>query len=277
MQCVLNRIPPFTFWLVLAVPFVAAPPYMYAALSTGELCFSIVDCFNAESAMILNRTGMNLLVFLLLTFCAVRTFPTLPGDDVVRHHRYFLILTLICLHVVLLGLDISLVGKYVSDEQHLFLATLVKLCFLYFVMISVFRFFSEAFTVPETKMVSEEPELSEKEKQIALQLVDLLNKEKIYCDLHISRDRLAEKLNIKTYQLSHIINRHFEKSYTDLISDHRVDDAKQRLMSSSEPITAIAYDVGFGSIASFNRVFKERCGMSPSAYRTKNRKNIVFS
>ncbi len=33
------------------------------------------------------------------------------------------------------------------------------------------------------------------------------------------------------------------------------------------PVTQIAFDVGFNSLASFNRVFKETTGQSPTEYR----------
>ena len=38
-------------------------------------------------------------------------------------------------------------------------------------------------------------------------------------------------------------------------------------MTTNEPITQIAYDCGFGSQSTFNRVFKELFGMSPRQLR----------
>lgn len=47
----------------------------------------------------------------------------------------------------------------------------------------------------------------------------------------------------------------------------RVSRAKLMLAESSRSIKQIAFNVGFGSIAQFNRVFKKQCGASPSEYR----------
>jgi AraC-like DNA-binding protein len=50
-----------------------------------------------------------------------------------------------------------------------------------------------------------------------------------------------------------------------------VEEAKQRLSDEETAVTVIAFEVGFSSIASFNRVFKGLTGMSPSAYRSRMR------
>jgi two-component system response regulator YesN len=54
-----------------------------------------------------------------------------------------------------------------------------------------------------------------------------------------------------------------------------VEEAKGRLIGEETPITTIAFDVGFNSIPSFNRVFKHITGLSPSEYRSHiGRKNV---
>jgi AraC-like DNA-binding protein len=47
----------------------------------------------------------------------------------------------------------------------------------------------------------------------------------------------------------------------------RLSRAAARLRSSDEPISAIAFDAGFGDLSTFNRRFKRVMGCSPGAYR----------
>jgi AraC-like DNA-binding protein len=47
----------------------------------------------------------------------------------------------------------------------------------------------------------------------------------------------------------------------------RLHRAAVRLRSSSEPISAIAFDAGFGDLSTFNRRFRRVMGCSPGAYR----------
>jgi len=95
--------------------------------------------------------------------------------------------------------------------------------------------------------------------------------EKAYRNGRLSLDSLAERLNLQPYQLSGIINSRMGKSFTEFVADYRIDDVKKRLADPGESanILNIAYDAGFGTKASFNRIFKERTGLTPSEFRRK--------
>jgi transcriptional regulator GlxA family with amidase domain len=44
-----------------------------------------------------------------------------------------------------------------------------------------------------------------------------------------------------------------------------------RLATSSEPVSAIAFETGFGDLSTFNGRFRDVFGMSPTAYRSRER------
>ena len=95
--------------------------------------------------------------------------------------------------------------------------------------------------------------------------------EKIYRNGRISLDSLAERLGLQPHQLSAIVNSRLGRSFTELVADYRVEEVKKRLSDPAEKanILNIAYDAGFGTKASFNRIFKERTGLTPSEFRRK--------
>jgi AraC-like DNA-binding protein len=95
--------------------------------------------------------------------------------------------------------------------------------------------------------------------------------EKIYRSARLSLDSLAERLGLQSHQLSAIVNSRLGRSFTELVADYRVEEVKKRLSDPSEKanILNIAYDAGFGTKASFNRIFKERTGLTPSEFRRK--------
>jgi len=99
----------------------------------------------------------------------------------------------------------------------------------------------------------------------------LFHVEKIHRNERLSVDSLAERLGFPPHQLSGIINGRLGKSFTDLVADFRVNDVKKRLSDPEEKanILNIAFDAGFGTKASFNRIFKEQTGLTPSEYRRK--------
>ncbi len=108
------------------------------------------------------------------------------------------------------------------------------------------------------------PELKQK-----LLLYMEANKPYLKSDLKISE--LAESLSVPYHQLSQLINYEFLVNFYDFINKYRVEDAKKLLIEDNRnyKILAIAYEVGFNSKATFNRVFKKFTELTPSDFKEK--------
>ena len=108
------------------------------------------------------------------------------------------------------------------------------------------------------------PELKEK-----LLLFMESNKPYLKSDLKISE--LANSLSVPYYQLSQLINDEFSVNFYDFINKYRVEEAKKLLIEDTRnfKILAIAYEVGFNSKATFNRVFKKITSFTPSEFKEK--------
>jgi AraC-like DNA-binding protein len=50
-----------------------------------------------------------------------------------------------------------------------------------------------------------------------------------------------------------------------------LDQAVDRLIITSDPISEIAYDLGYQNVSSFNRLFRQRFGVTPSEFRGARR------
>lgn len=82
-------------------------------------------------------------------------------------------------------------------------------------------------------------------------------------------DIMSNELNLSKARISQTINEIDKKNFYQLINGFRVEEFKNLLADpSKEHITflGLAHEAGFNSKASFNRVFKEFTGHSPSAY-----------
>jgi AraC-like DNA-binding protein len=73
--------------------------------------------------------------------------------------------------------------------------------------------------------------------------------------LHISNSTLQRRLAVEG------------TSYQTLKDELRRDMAIARLNTSSAPLAALAYELGFGDSAAFQRAFKQWTGSAPGAYR----------
>jgi AraC-like DNA-binding protein len=102
----------------------------------------------------------------------------------------------------------------------------------------------------------------------------LLQIEKVHRNARLSLDSLSERLSLQPHQLSGIVNSRLGKTFTDLVADCRIEDVKKRLSDPGETanILNIAYDAGFGTKASFNRIFKGRIGLTPSEFKKRHQR-----
>jgi AraC-like DNA-binding protein len=79
---------------------------------------------------------------------------------------------------------------------------------------------------------------------------------------------LARKLGTNTAYLSRGLNEGLGLGFAEAINGLRVEHVAARLRDCADgDILKLAIDAGFGSKATFNRVFKERFGVTPSVYR----------
>jgi len=111
--------------------------------------------------------------------------------------------------------------------------------------------------------------LPEKEKKFIYTLQNYMNEYKPYLNSGLTINKLSRELDVTPEYLSKIINKHLNKNFFDFINYYRVDEFKKLCRDdSNENITLIglAYESGFNSKATFNRVFKNITGTTPGAY-----------
>jgi AraC-like DNA-binding protein len=105
---------------------------------------------------------------------------------------------------------------------------------------------------------------------------DLVNKirkymmiEKPYLNRELTIYDLSSQLKISRHTLSEVINEHMGMNFYNLVNEYRIKEVKGRMDKEEYrnlTILAIAYDSGFNSKSSFNTIFKEKTGQTPSEY-----------
>ena len=83
---------------------------------------------------------------------------------------------------------------------------------------------------------------------------------------------VADQVYVSQWHLSKILNRHVEKSFSDILNHVRIEKAKELLKEPSLRIGDIAEKVGFLDMAHFSRVFKKQTGFSANEYRNQIKK-----
>lgn len=77
----------------------------------------------------------------------------------------------------------------------------------------------------------------------------------------------AEAANFSIYHFTRFFKEATGMTFINYLNNYRISKAIQHLQDSNDPITEIAFQSGFESIKTFNRVFKQLKGCSPTQYR----------
>lgn len=100
-------------------------------------------------------------------------------------------------------------------------------------------------------------------------LTEYMEKEKPYLEPELSLPDLARILDVPRNQLSGVINQIHNKNFYEFVNQYRIDEVKHLLTDPNNinyKLISLAYDAGFNSKASFNRIFKQMTNMTPSQY-----------
>jgi len=110
----------------------------------------------------------------------------------------------------------------------------------------------------------------EKSSLLKTRLLEMMGREKLFLDAGLTLPKLAQALDVPLNHLSQVINEQLGRNFFDFINGYRVDAAKQQLAqpgAAQLKLISIAFDCGFNSLATFNRVFKDLAGRNPSDFR----------
>ena len=115
--------------------------------------------------------------------------------------------------------------------------------------------------------------LSSAETRLASDLERLMREERLYRLQNLSISSLAVRLRTPEHRLRQLLNQSLGyRNFNAYIARWRLSEAREALSDPAQaevPISTIAIDSGFQSLAPFNRAFKAETGMTPTEFRLK--------
>ncbi|MBT8271370.1 MAG: AraC family transcriptional regulator [Flavobacteriaceae bacterium] len=100
-------------------------------------------------------------------------------------------------------------------------------------------------------------------------LKQFMDDEKPFLDPELNLSDLSKKVKMSRGQLSAVINNGFKMNFNDFVNSYRVKSFQDKVKAGEHQkhsLLGIAYDCGFNSKATFNRVFRKLTEQSPSDY-----------
>ena len=109
---------------------------------------------------------------------------------------------------------------------------------------------------------------------LRLRLEKLMHEQQPFLQEDLKINALAQMIDLPVHHLSELLNNELHTNFADFVNSYRIETAKQLLTDAkhqNDKILTIAFDAGFSNKATFNRVFKQATGLTPSAYRSNHK------
>jgi AraC-like DNA-binding protein len=130
--------------------------------------------------------------------------------------------------------------------------------------------------IPETKNTvnlsippAEENSPAPVDEEVLMRIREAMQTDKLYLNPELSLYQLARTINTPAKLVSATINRGTNQTFQAFVNSYRVKEVISRLEAGQQKqltLLAIAYDCGFNSKATFNRVFREQTGSAPGNF-----------
>lgn len=113
----------------------------------------------------------------------------------------------------------------------------------------------------------------EKELSGLLEKLQLLMiKDKVFLNPDLNLKLLSNYLGISEKNCSYMMNKGMNTNFNQYVNNFRIEAFKEKIKEGQNKaftLTSIAYECGFNSKSTFNRVFKLNCGVTPSEFVKK--------
>lgn len=118
-----------------------------------------------------------------------------------------------------------------------------------------------AYSLPKLNIIPIDNNLN---KDLSLKIITFIS---AHCLEDLSLEGVSKKFGIGRYSLSRIFSSVLGISFSKYINSQRINYATFQLLNTEDSIGQIAYDCGYCNQQTFNRVFKEEIGQTPTQYR----------
>ena len=128
---------------------------------------------------------------------------------------------------------------------------------------------------PSLAVSDERPSLFKSDLEsddLSTRLHQVLREEKLYKDENLTLRQLAEAIGTSDKKLSELLNQNLETNFYEFVNSYRVEAFKEMVLSGQAKqytLLALAFEAGFSSKASFNRIFKQHTRQTPSEFKKK--------
>lgn len=230
-----------------------------------------------ESAAIIS-----ILIYMMLSFKRVKDYQLQLLDNVSTMTKIDLqwvkktimvIVVSFVLILVFLSISSGVSGKEIFHQwdEYRSVVLLLYSCTLYWLSI---RGYQQAQTIKISKPTDSNAGLLDTESiKVINQLHDAMINENLFRNPELSLTGLSTSISVSERTISEVLNGNLNKNFYQFVNEYRVKDVQEKLKdhkNSHLKILSLAFDAGFNSKATFNRLFKAYSGLTPKEFKNQN-------
>ena len=133
--------------------------------------------------------------------------------------------------------------------------------------------FNESRESNEQKEKYKNSNLSDEQKEEYIEhIYSFMQTERPFLNAELTVQDLSKQLNISRHHLTEILNNDIGKNFFTFVNEYSVEEVKRRLLDERFEhltIVAIAFESGFNSKSTFNSIFKQNTGSTPSQWKAE--------
>lgn len=112
-------------------------------------------------------------------------------------------------------------------------------------------------------------------EQYLKKLTQYMETEKPYLNPSLNVNELAYKLSIPSHYISQILSRRLGQNFYHFVNKYRIEESKRVLAdkaNNKKTVLEVLYEVGFNSKSTFNTIFKQYTGLTPTQFINSQKK-----
>lgn len=230
-----------------------------------------------ESAAILS-----ILIYMILSFKEVKKYQkqllnnvsTITEIDLQWVKKTIIVIVVSFISILIfLCISSGISGKELFHQWNQYRSAVLLLysCMLYWLSI---RGYQQAQTIKISKPSDSDINLLDKESvKIIDQLHNAMVNEKLFRNPELNLAGLSKSISVSERTISEVLNGNLNKNFYQFVNEYRVKDVQEKLKDSKNSnlkILSLAFDAGFNSKATFNRLFKAYTGQTPKEFKFQN-------
>lgn len=261
-EIILHGILPFVSFIILLPVFLKDTPE-----KIEYILQETTDSFGIRYFVLNSLFFIQSVSYLIVTVVQVRKNTTAPKAKI----QFVLFLSIVFLSIQFLALLFAVLVEESKKFQYHPIISITILLFIVLWIIQkgdILRLHNDKITESESKKYQNstltESELSTIAQSIELLMID----QQLFLKKQLSISDIGKELDLLPKTVSEVINRVFNKTFSEYINLYRVDYSKKMLRENVGVLTieGIGLESGFSSRATFYSNFKKITGMTPQEY-----------